>query len=42
MAEMITRFLLVVCGGSLACVVTCVGVLYCAWRMSRHDNGWER
>lgn len=48
MAAMISRFLLVVCGGSLACIVTGVGVLYSAWRLSRSGNphsggiGWDR
>lgn len=42
MTAMMLRFLLVVCGGSLACVLTCIGVIYSAWRMSRRDNGWDR
>lgn len=48
MAEMLTRFLLVVCGGSLACLVASAGVLYSAWRMSRRGApreggiGWDR
>ena len=36
------RILLVVCGGSLACTVTSIGVLYSAWRLSRRGNGWDR
>lgn len=42
MTAMILRFLWVACGGSLAFTLTCVGVLYSAWRMSRRDNGWDR
>ena len=42
MAAMILRFLLVCCGGSLACVVVGMGVLYSAWWMSRRDSGWDR
>jgi hypothetical protein len=38
----IGRFLLVVCGGSFACLLTVIGVLYSAWRMSRRSNGWDR
>lgn len=42
MTEVALRFLLVACGGPLACVLTCIGVLYSAWRMSRRGNGWDR
>ena len=42
MDTLIFRLLLVVCGGSLACGVTCIGILYSAWAMSRRANGWER
>jgi hypothetical protein len=42
MSTIIARFMLVVCGGSFACFVTCVGIVYSAWRMSRRDNGWDR
>jgi len=42
MAAITLRFLLVVCGVPLACTLTCIGVLYSAWRMSRRDKGWDR
>jgi hypothetical protein len=42
MATIILRFLLVLCGGSLMCLGTGVGVIYLAWAMSRRDNGWDR
>lgn len=42
MAAIILHFLLVLCGGSLVCLVTGVGVVYLAWVMSRRDNGWDR
>jgi len=42
MVSFVLRFLMVVCGGSLACVVVCVVVIYSAWAMSRRDNGWDR
>ncbi len=42
MTAIILRFLLVFCGGTLACVVTAIGVVYLAWVMSRPDNGWDR
>ncbi len=35
-------FWFVFCGAPLACVITGLGVLYAAWRMSRRDNGWDR
>ncbi len=38
----INRLWLAVCGVPLVCVLTAVGVLYSAWRMSRKDNGWDR
>lgn len=38
----ILRFLFLFCGGTLACVLAALGVLYFAWVMSRRDNGWER
>lgn len=34
MTAIILRFLLAFCGGSLACMVTAVGVVYLAWVMS--------
>ena len=42
MTAMILRLIVVVCGGSLACVVVGAVVLYAAWIMSRRDNGWDR
>jgi len=42
MTAMVLRFLLVCCGGPLACAIVGVGVLYSAWLMSRRDNGWDR
>ena len=42
MATIILRFLLVLCGGTLACVAGAIGVVYLAWVMSRPDNGWDR
>jgi hypothetical protein len=41
MIAILLRFLLVFCGGSLACVVVSVGVVYSAWIMSRRANGWS-
>jgi len=41
MSAMIARFL-VVCGGSLACVLACAGIIYSAWIMSRRDHGWDQ
>jgi hypothetical protein len=42
MTAVTLRFLLVACGGPLACALTCIGVLYSAWRLSRRSNGWDR
>jgi len=42
MTAVTLRFLLVACGGPLACVLTAFSVLYSAWRLSRRGNGWDR
>jgi hypothetical protein len=42
MDTIILRFVLVFCGGPLACAVVAFGVVYLAWVMSRPHNGWDR